>query len=50
MCFQSSRLEARTNDKNETVLFEEQDKNLWDKSPIDRGNYYLVIVTNKNEI
>ncbi|MDE1193402.1 MAG: sigma factor [Arachidicoccus sp.] len=26
MCFQSSRLEARTNDKGEAVLFDEQDK------------------------
>lgn len=50
MCFQSSRLEARTNDKNEAVLFDEQDKNLWDKSLIERGNYYLVNATNGNEI
>lgn len=50
MCFQSSRLEARANDKNETVLFEEQDKGLWDKSLIERGNYYLVNATNGNEI
>src|SRR5690606_24421877 len=30
MCFQSSRLEARTNDKGEAILFDEQDKSLWD--------------------
>lgn len=42
MCFQSSRLEARTDDKGEVVLFDEQDKKLWDKSLIERGNYYLV--------
>ena len=50
MCFQSSRLEAKTNDKNEAVLFDDQDKNLWDKSLIERGNYYLVNATNGNEI
>lgn len=50
MCFQSSRLEARTNDKGEAVLFDEQDKSLWDKSLIERGNYYLINATNRNEI
>jgi RNA polymerase sigma factor, sigma-70 family len=50
MCFQSSRLEARTNDKGEAVLFDEQDKNLWDKSLIERGNYYLINATKGNEI
>lgn len=46
MCFQSSRLEARTNDNGEAILFEEQDKNLWDKSLIEKGNYYLVNACN----
>lgn len=50
MCFQSSRLEARTNDKGEAVLFDEQDENLWDKSLIERGNYYLINATDGNEI
>lgn len=50
MCFQSSRLEARTNDKGKAVLFDEQDKNLWDKSLIERGNFYLIKATNGNEI
>ena len=50
MCFQSSRLEARINDKGEVILFEEQDKNLWDKSLIDKGNYYLINSTNGNDI
>ncbi|WP_215222633.1 RNA polymerase sigma factor [Echinicola shivajiensis] len=49
MCFQSSRLEARTNKKGEAVLFEEQDKSLWDKPLIERGNYYLVKATNGKE-
>lgn len=50
MCFQSSRLGARTNAKGESVLFEEQDKTLWDASLIQRGNYYLVNATAGNEI
>lgn len=50
MCYQSSRLEARINDKGEAVLFDEQDKNLWDKSLIERGNHYLINATNVDEI
>ncbi|TKC05547.1 RNA polymerase subunit sigma [Pedobacter polaris] len=50
MCFQSSRLEARTNDQGEAVLFDEQNKNLWDKTLIEKGNYYLVNACNGNEI
>lgn len=50
MCFQSSRLEARTNDNGEAILFDQQDKNLWDKSLIERGNYYLINATSGNEI
>ncbi len=45
MCFQSSRLDARVNRSGETVLFDEQDKSLWDRSLIERGNYYLVRAT-----
>jgi len=50
MCYQSSRLEARTNDKGEPILFEEQDKHLWDKALVDRGNYYLVRATDTGEV
>jgi RNA polymerase sigma-70 factor (ECF subfamily) len=50
MCFQSSRLEARTNYKGEAVLFEEQDRSLWDKTLIEKGNYYLVNACNGNEV
>ncbi|NIF06122.1 RNA polymerase subunit sigma [Chryseobacterium sp. Tr-659] len=42
MCFQSSRLDARTNDNGETILFDEQDEKLWDQALIEKGNYYLV--------
>lgn len=50
MCFQSSRIEARINEEGETVLFDEQDKNKWDKSLIEKGNYYLINATNGHEI
>ena len=50
MCFQSSRLEARTNSKGEAILFDKQDKSRWDKSLIERGCFYLVNATNGNEI
>src|SRR5690606_24471766 len=50
MCFQSSRLEARTNDNGEAILFDQQDHSLWNKSLIERGNYYLINATSGNEI
>jgi len=49
ICYQSSRLSARTNTQNEAILFEEQDQSLWDQSLIDRGNYHLMQATNKAE-
>lgn len=42
MCFQSSRLDARTNEEGEAILFDEQDKTLWDTTLIEKGNYYLI--------
>nr|WP_225975083.1 DUF6596 domain-containing protein [Anseongella ginsenosidimutans] len=43
-------MEARTDHKGETILFDEQDRSLWDKSLIHKGNYYLVKATNGNEV
>ncbi|NIJ56130.1 RNA polymerase sigma factor [Dyadobacter arcticus] len=42
MCFQSSRLEARVDKDGAAVLFDEQNKDLWDKALTEKGNYYLV--------
>jgi len=42
MCYQSSRLEARMNDLGELILFDDQDRHLWDKDLIETGNIYLV--------
>jgi len=50
MCFQTSRLDARRDMNGETVLFVEQDKNLWDKALIEKGNYYLINACSKNEV
>lgn len=50
MCYQSSRLEARVNEMDEVILFDEQNKNLWSKELIDRGNYYLVKSCSGNEV
>lgn len=49
MCFQSSRIDARTDENGEVILFEEQDRNLWDTALIERGNYYLINATNGKE-
>jgi len=48
MCFQSSRLNARTSASGEAILFEEQDKSLWDVELIEKGNYYLVTACDGN--
>ncbi|MBN9385914.1 MAG: sigma-70 family RNA polymerase sigma factor [Chitinophagaceae bacterium] len=50
MFYQSSRFDARTNDKGEVVLLEDQDKSLWDKGLIEKGNYHLVNACSGNEI
>ncbi|RAJ77298.1 RNA polymerase sigma-70 factor (ECF subfamily) [Chitinophaga dinghuensis] len=42
MCYQSSRLEARENEAGESILFEQQDRDLWSQELIDKGNQYLV--------
>lgn len=50
MCFHASRFEARSNDLGEPILYEEQDKNLWDEGLIERGNYYLIESAKGQEI
>jgi RNA polymerase sigma factor (sigma-70 family) len=41
MCFQSSRFDARIDDKGELVLYDDQDVNLWDSDLIRKGEYFL---------
>jgi RNA polymerase sigma-70 factor (ECF subfamily) len=41
MSFHASRFDARVNENGELVLYEEQDKALWDKSLVQQGEYFL---------
>ena len=41
MCFHASRFEARMNNSGETVLYEEQNEQLWNKELIQKGEIYL---------
>lgn len=41
MCFQASRLEARQSESGNIVLYDDQDRTLWDKEFIEKGFYYL---------
>jgi RNA polymerase sigma factor (sigma-70 family) len=41
MCFQASRLEARQSESGDIVLYDDQDRTLWDKEFIEKGFYYL---------
>lgn len=50
MCFQSSRLEARTDPDGEVILYEDQDKDLWDQQLIDKGAYYLNRATEGDQL
>lgn len=42
MCFQSSRLAARTTPTGLAIPFDAQDRQQWDQALIDHGNHYLV--------
>lgn len=46
MCFQSSRLDARIDHNGQAILFDQQDKNLWNTELIEKGNYYLAMACN----
>jgi len=41
MCFHSSRFDARTNDKGELILYNDQDTSLWSKELIEKGSLCL---------
>jgi RNA polymerase sigma factor (sigma-70 family) len=42
MCFHASRFEARLNTSGETILYDAQDKDLWDQELINKGNHFLI--------
>jgi predicted RNA polymerase sigma factor len=50
MCFHSSRFEARTNQLGEPILYEEQNKDLWDEALIEKGNFFLIESAKGKEI
>jgi RNA polymerase sigma-70 factor (ECF subfamily) len=50
LCFQSSRLDARTDNNGEVVLFDKQDKSLWNETLIEKGNQYLAIASTGSEL
>lgn len=48
MCFHSSRLDARTTENGEIILYQDQDENLWNDELILKGNYFLKQASNWN--
>lgn len=42
MCFHASRFGARTNETGEHILYEAQNRELWNDALIEKGNYYLI--------
>lgn len=50
MCFHASRFEARTSSTGDLVLYEDQDRSLWNTELIERGEYYLNQASFGNEI
>ncbi len=50
MCFHSSRFDARINKLGEIILYEEQDRNLWDEALIAKGNSFLIESAKGSEI
>ncbi|MCU0467807.1 MAG: sigma-70 family RNA polymerase sigma factor [Arcicella sp.] len=50
MCFHASRFEARTNQIGEPILYEEQDRTLWNEELIAKGNYFLIESAKGQEI
>jgi RNA polymerase sigma-70 factor (ECF subfamily) len=50
MCFHSSRLDARIDDKGYVILLKEQDRSLWNKPLIAKGFEYLSLSSQGSEI
>ena len=50
MCFHSSRFEARVKKNGETILYQDQDNNLWNKELIMKGEYFLNRAAHGNQI
>lgn len=50
MCFHSSRFEARISETGDTILYQEQDRTLWNEELITKGNYFLIESAKGQEI
>jgi RNA polymerase sigma-70 factor (ECF subfamily) len=50
MCFHSSRFEARINHIGEPILYDQQDRKLWNEELIAKGNFYLIQSAQGNEV
>lgn len=42
MCFHASRFDSRTNESGQAILYDDQNRDLWDDELITKGNYYLI--------
>lgn len=49
LCFQSSRLNARLDEKGNIILLKNQDRTKWNRQLIERGFYYIELATAGNE-
>lgn len=50
MCFHSSRFDARKNEKDELVLYQDQDESLWNYELITKGAWFLQQASSGNTI
>ncbi|HWK07596.1 MAG TPA: DUF6596 domain-containing protein [Puia sp.] len=50
MCFHSSRFDARTNEKGETILYHDQDETLWNRELIEQGTHFLNLASTGNTL
>jgi RNA polymerase sigma-70 factor (ECF subfamily) len=50
MCFHASRFEARIGNTGEIILYEDQDKNLWDSALILKGERFMNKAAKGNQI
>ncbi|MEE9430908.1 MAG: sigma-70 family RNA polymerase sigma factor [Melioribacteraceae bacterium] len=50
MCFHSSRFDARFTESGEMILYEEQNRDLWNDELIAKGNYYLIESAKGSEV
>jgi predicted RNA polymerase sigma factor len=50
MCFHASRFESRQSNEDQLILYEDQDKDLWNQELINRGIYFLDLSIKGKEI